>query len=114
MVNTELFVVAAVTVTVAPLAVSVPVAVPLEPTVTLPKARVPGDTVSCPTVLAPVPESGMVRVGFVAVDVMVRFPLAAPTAVGANLTEKVALCPPFSVTGVVIPVTLNPVPVIAT
>jgi hypothetical protein len=115
MVNTELFVLAAVTVTLAPLAVSVPVAVPLEPTVTFPKARVLGDTLSCPTVAAtPVPDTGMVSVGLVAVEVTVRLPPAAAAAVGANLTVNVALCPPFNVTGVVIPLILKPAPVIPT
>ena len=46
MVNTELFVLAAVTVTPAPPAVTVPVPVPLDPTITLPSARVLGDTLS--------------------------------------------------------------------
>jgi hypothetical protein len=46
MVNTELFGLAAVTVTLAPLAVNVPVAVPLDPTTTLPRGRVLGDTPS--------------------------------------------------------------------
>jgi len=45
-VKTELLVLAAVTVTLAPLALRVPVAVPLDPTVTLPTLRVVGDTVS--------------------------------------------------------------------
>src|SRR5262249_12814192 len=44
--KTELFVLAAVTVTLAPLAVSVPDPVPLVPTTTLPSASVSGATVS--------------------------------------------------------------------
>ena len=44
--NTELFELAAVTVTFAPLALSVPEAVPLSPTVTLPRSRVAGLTVN--------------------------------------------------------------------
>ncbi len=113
--NTELFVLAAVTVTVAPLALRVPAAVPLEPTWTLPRARVAGETVSCPTaVVTPVPVTGTVNVEFVAVEVIVRFPLTAPAAVGANFTVNVALCPPFNVRGVVMPLTLMPVPVIPT
>ena len=40
--------------------------------------------------------------------------LLPPAAVGANLTVNVALCPPLSVNGVVIPLTLIPVPVIPT
>jgi hypothetical protein len=65
-------------------------------------------------VLTPVPETGTVKVGFVAVEVMVRLPLAAPADAGANETLNVALCPPFSVSGVVTPVMLNPAPVILT
>ena len=109
-----LFELAAVTVTVAPLADKVPVAVPLEPTVTLPSGRVPGETVSCPVGDTPVPEAGIVKVGFVAVEVTVTFPLTAPADVGAKETVKVALFPAFRVRGVVIPLKLNPVPVAAT
>lgn len=112
--NTELLVLAAVTVTLAPVAVSVPDAVPLDPTVTLPSESVVGDTLSCPVAVTPVPETGIVNVVFVAVEVTVRFPLTAPAVVGANETVKVALLPPLSVSGVVIPLTLNPVPVIPT
>ena len=46
MVNAELFVPAADTITLAPAALTVPVAVPLEPTVTFPSPSVAGDTVS--------------------------------------------------------------------
>jgi len=113
-VKAALFVPAAVTVTLALLAVNVPVAVPLEPTVTLPNARVLGETASCPAGVTPVPETGIVRVGLVAVDVTVRFPFTAPAAVGANLTVNVALCPPFSVTGGLILVTVKTDPVIPT
>ena len=48
--NTELFEVAAETVTLPPLAVRVPDAVPLVPTTTLPRASVAGVTASCPFV----------------------------------------------------------------
>ena len=85
----------------------------LLPTVTLPKLRLvglapsePGDT--------PVPDSGMVSVGLEASDVMVMLPLAPPAVDGANETVKVVLCPAASVTGVVIPLKLNPEPLIAT
>ena len=112
--NTELFVVAAVTVTLAPVAVRVPVAVPLVPTTTLPRSRVVGVTVSCPVAVTPVPDKGMVRVGLEALEVMVTVPLALPADVGVKVTLKVALCPEVRVTGVVIPVKLNPVPLMAT
>lgn len=112
--NTELLVLAAVTVTLVPLAVNDPVAVPLVPTTTFPRGSVVGATVKTPVAVVPVPERGTVSVGLEAVDVSVRFPLAAPADVGANETVKVALCPEVSVTGVVIPLKLNPVPLAAT
>jgi hypothetical protein len=58
MLNTELSVLAAETVTLAPLAVRVPDAVPLLPSTTLPRASVVGATASCPfagIVVVPVP-----------------------------------------------------------
>jgi hypothetical protein len=41
---------------------------------------------------------------------MVTLPLALAAVSGANLTVKVALWPAVRVTGVVIPLRLNPVP----
>ena len=108
--NTELFVLAAVTVTAAPLAVNVPEAVPLFPTVTLPRLRVAGLILNCPTAEDPVPESGIVSVGFDAVEVIVTLPLALPDADGVNFTVNVVLFPAASVKGVEIPVIVNPVP----
>ncbi len=85
----------------------------LLPTVTLPKLRLvglapsePGDT--------PVPDNGMVRVGFDALDETVTLPLALPAEDGANETLKVALCPAVTATGAVIPLKLNPEPLTAT
>jgi len=112
--NTELFELAAVTVTFAPLAVRLPDAVPLVPTTTLPKARVVGVTESCPAAVAPVPDSGIVSVGLEAFEVMVTLPLALVADCGANVTVKLALCPALSVSGAVIPFRLNPVPLIPT
>ena len=85
----------------------------LFPTVTLPKLRLVGLAPSVPGV-TPLPDKGMVRLGFDALDVRVRLPLALPADDGVNDTLKVALCPAVSVTGVVIPVKLNPEPLIAT
>jgi hypothetical protein len=48
MTNRELFEVAPVTVTSAPLAVRVPDLIPLDPTTTLPTATGTGETLSCP------------------------------------------------------------------
>jgi len=112
--NTELFVLAPVTVTLAPLAVKLPDAVPLLPTTTLPKSMEVGFTANCPTAEEPVPDSGIVSVGLEALDVMVTLPLALPADDGANETENVALCPAVSVTGAVMPVKPNPLPLTAT
>jgi len=86
---------------------------PVLPTFTFPKLRVVGLAANAPGV-TPVADTGMVNVEFVAVDVMVRLPLTAPDVVGTNETVNVALCPPLSVNGVAIPLTLRPVPVIPT
>ncbi len=75
----------------------------LFPTVTLPKLRLVGLAPSVPGV-TPLPDKGIVRLGFDALDVRVRLPLELPDDDGVNDTLKVALCPAVSVTGVVIPV----------
>lgn len=102
-VNTELFVLAAVIVTFAPLALNVPDALLLAPTTTLPRLSVLGLTASCPTAVVPVPDREMLTLGFVASDVMVTLPEALPAACGANATVKIALCEAFRVSGVLIP-----------
>ena len=79
----------------------------LFPTVTLPKLRVVGSAPSVPGV-TPVPDKGIIRVGFEAFDVMVMLPLALPADDGANNTVKLALCPAARVSGAVIPFTVNP------
>lgn len=112
--KTELFVLAAETVTLAPLADRLPDAVPLVPTTTLPRPKVVGVTVNCPTAAVPVPDNGIVNVGFDAFDVIVTLPLTAPADSGANETLKVALCPEVKVSGAVIPLQVNPVPLIPT
>ncbi len=112
-VNNELFELAPVTVTFAPLAVRIPVAVPLVPSTTLPAATV-AVAVSCPAVTVPVPVKGIVSEGLEPVEVTVTLPLALPAVTGAKVTLKVALCPAVSVAGVEIPVTEKPVPLLAT
>jgi len=64
--------------------------------------------------VTPVPETGTVKVELLAVEITVRFLLAEPPVPGANVNVNVALCPALSVAGVVIPLTLNPVPVTPT
>jgi hypothetical protein len=73
--KTELFELAPVTVTFAPVAVKPPDAVPLRPTTTLPRPSVVGVTESCPAEAAPEPVRGTVRDGLEALEVMVTFPL---------------------------------------
>ena len=85
----------------------------LLPTVTLPKARLLGLDPSAPGA-TPVPDKGMVNVGLGAFEVMVTLPLAFAADCGVKVTLKLALCPAVSVTGAVIPLTVNPVPLIPT
>jgi hypothetical protein len=56
----------------------------------------------------------MLRTGLEAFEVIATLPLKLPADCGANVTVKEALCPGVNVTGVVIPETLNPVPLAAT
>ena len=56
----------------------------------------------------------MVSVGFEAFDVTVTLPVAAPVVVGANFTVNVVLCPAVKVKEELIPLRVNPVPLIAT
>jgi cytochrome c biogenesis factor len=105
--NAVLLVPALVMVTLAPLAVKVPDAVPLLPTVTLPTVRVMGETLSCPAVVVPVPDKAIVRVGSDAFDVTVRAPDAAPAAVGTNEMLMVAFVPGARVNGRLATLTVN-------
>ena len=84
----------------------------LLPTVTLPKLRVVGFAPKLPGV-TPVPVRGIVRVGLDALEVTATLPATLPADVGLNETVKVALCPAARVTGDVMPLKLNPVPVAA-
>jgi hypothetical protein len=83
----------------------------LWPTITLPKFRVAGETVSWPT-LAPVPDRVTVKFGFEASETNPMLPLTLPADVGAKFTPNVKLCPGFRVRGKASPVMLNPVPVL--
>jgi len=79
----------------------------------LPKARLVGFDPRVPGA-TPVPDKGMVKVGLDAFEVMVTLPLALAADAGVRVTVKVALCPAVSVTGAVIPLKVNPVPLIPT
>jgi hypothetical protein len=107
-VKTELFVLAPVTVTLPPLALRLPDAVPLSPTTILPRESVVGLTESCPWLTAiPVPVSDWVVVPGVALLVKVSVALAAPAADGSNFTVKGMLLPAAMVVGRVRPLTVN-------
>ena len=95
---------------VAPVLVSLSVRDELLPTTTLPKLTLVGLAVIAPGA-TPVPERGIVNVGFVAFEVIVTVPLALPPVVGAKETVNVVFCDAFNVRGVVIPLSLNPDPV---
>ena len=85
----------------------------LFPVCTLPKLRLLGFGPRAPGEI-PVPDSGMAKVGLDALEVIVTLPLALPADVGVNVTLKLALWPAVRVTGAVIPLRLNPVPLMPT
>jgi len=71
-------------------------------TVSLPKAKVEGLGLAVPGV-TPVPVRGMAKLGFDASEVIVKDPVTAPLACGANFTVAVVLAEGFNVSGVAIP-----------
>lgn len=89
--NTELFEVASVTVTLVPLAVRLPEAIPLFPVTTLPRPSVVGETANCPMVVVPVPDKGIVKVVSDVVDAIVTFPVMGPVDCGLNEILKLVL-----------------------
>ncbi len=76
--------------TAAPLAVRLPLSAELDPTVTLPKLRLVGETANVPAAV-PVPESATFSGEFDAFDTTDRFPLAAPAMVGVKVAVNVTL-----------------------
>jgi hypothetical protein len=52
----------------------------------------------------------MLRLGLAPLEVTLMLPLATPVVVGANSTLNDVLCPAFKVTGTVMPLRLNPLP----
>jgi hypothetical protein len=89
---------AACTVTDAPLAVRLPVSAELEPTVTLPKLRVVGDTANVPAEV-PVPDSATVSGEFVAFETTEIVPLTALALAGVKVAVNVMLCPDVRLIG---------------
>ena len=88
--NSGLFKLADDTVTLAPVALSVPLLPKLVPTVTLPKPRPVGARASCPAAV-PVALNGIARFGLEAPELTEREPLTLPAAAGVKVTLKVKL-----------------------
>ena len=97
--NAALLDVADVIVTLPPLAVSVPEAVPLLPSVTLPTANVDGAPDNCPMVVVPSPDKARLIVEFEPLVLNVIVARNDPAALGANSTLNVALWPAAIETG---------------
>ena len=72
-------------------------------------ARFVGLAVSAPGV-APVPDSGMLKIGFAPLEVIFTLPLAAPPAVGEKSMVNDVLWPAPKVSEGASPLTLNPAP----
>jgi hypothetical protein len=109
--NSLLLLLAEETVTEAIVAFRLALSAELEPTVTLPKLKLVGETDNSPWV-APVPESAMLSGEFDASEAIASVPVAEPVAAGAKATVKVTLWLGFSVVGRVKPLSEKPVPVV--
>jgi hypothetical protein len=94
-----------------PVLIIVPESDCLFPIVMLPKARLVGFDPKPPGEM-PVPKSAIVREGFEAFDVSVTLPAKLAADAGVNVIVNDVLCPAVSVTGVVIPLRVNPAPLI--
>jgi uncharacterized membrane protein (UPF0136 family) len=108
--NAALLVVAAVMVTLAPLALRLPDPLPLAPTTMLPIFSVDGVTESCPMAaeaLPPVPLTGIFNHELLAVLLMMTLPLVDEVAVGANVTFTPTFCPEARTIGRLTPEILN-------
>lgn len=88
--NSLLLLLAELTVTAAPLAVRLAPRAELDPTLTLPKASVVGETARVPAAV-PVPESAMASGELDAVETTEMDPLAASAEVGVKVAVKVTL-----------------------
>lgn len=79
------------------------------PSMTLPKLKLAGLTVK--PACTPEPLTGIESGEPVPLLVTVTVPVTAPTAVGANVTDKTAWLEGFNVAGTVTPLVVNPDPV---
>lgn len=94
-----------------PVLVTVTVLLAELPTLMLPKLSEEGFNESVLVAATPVPLQPTTVAELEALLVRLMLPLAAPVACGANWTLKVLLCDAGIVSGVVIPLTVMPVPV---
>ena len=92
-VNAELLELAEDSVTLPPLAVTLPLCVWVLPIVMLPKFKAPGVTPSVPVVVVALPLRATVADESVAFDAMTRLAVSVPELVGAKVTDKFALAP---------------------
>jgi hypothetical protein len=81
-----------------PLAVRLPLRAELDPTTTLPKLRLVGETVKVPAAV-PVPESAILSGEFDAFETTDKLPLTAPAPVGVNVAVNVRLWPELRLIG---------------
>ena len=112
-VNSEVPTVAEETVTLEPVALSVPVKLALAPTTTLPKFRVVGVRFNCPAAI-PVPDKKIVMGELEASEITEMLALLVPVKVGAKTISKVKLCPGVKVRDGFNPLTANPEPLTVT
>src|SRR5580698_3636888 len=110
--NSPLLMLAELTVTDAPLAVRLPLRAELDPSVTLPKLRLVGETARVPAAV-PVPESAMESGELDAFDTTDKVPVKEPALAGVKVAVKVTLWLAVSVRGRVNPLIekLDPVTV---
>jgi len=108
-VNSPLFILADVIVTEAPLAFKLLLSDELDPTTTLPKLRLVGETANWPAAV-PVPESVIFSGELDAFDTRDRLPLAAAALAGVKVAVKVTLWLAVSVRGKLNPLIEKPDP----
>ena len=109
-VNSEVLMLASVTVRPEPLAVSVPAKLLVCPTTTLPKLSAGGFSASCPETVA-VPVREIVSLESEAFEITEIDPIAVPPEVGLNKIPKVKLCAGLRVRGRFNPVMRKGAPV---
>jgi hypothetical protein len=96
-----------------PLFVRVSVTLPVLPICTFPKLTLLGLADSVPGT-TPVADNPTFSVELDALLVIVTLPVAVPAVLGENFTLKLVLCPPASVKGTLMPLTLKPAPLALT